>query len=200
MTHEEKNKLEEQDIIEEIQEELQEIENDDGTINEEKLEEITDIEDNIDEEINEPEEKLNLVDEKCRDILARTMADFDNFKKRTERDKQDMIFFLKQDIFIKILPRLDDLERIIKNTPDDLQNNPLYEWVISMQTKLVEDLKKMWVKQFNSNWEKINPEMHDVMTAVPWKEKDIIFDEFEKGYMLGDKVLRAAKVIVWAGE
>ena len=64
---------------------LQKIENDDGTINEEKLEEITDIEDNIDEEINEPEEKLNLVDEKCRDVLARTMADFDNFKKKIGR-------------------------------------------------------------------------------------------------------------------
>jgi molecular chaperone GrpE len=55
------------------------------------------------------------------------MADFDNFKKRTERDRDDMIFFLKQDIFKKILPRLDDLERIIKNTPKDLQDNPLFE-------------------------------------------------------------------------
>jgi molecular chaperone GrpE len=131
MTYEEKNKLEEQDINEEIQEELKEIENNDGTINEEKLEEIIDIEDDIEddieEEINNSEEVSNIMDEKCKDVLARTMADFDNFKKRTERDKQDMIFFLKQDIFIKILSRLDDLERIVKNTPEELQDNPLYE-------------------------------------------------------------------------
>lgn len=187
MTNEEKNKLEEQDIIDEMLEEIDEIENDDGTINEEKLEEAAN-----------PEEKLK--EEKCQDVLARTMADFDNFKKRTERDKGDMIFFLKQDIFKKILPRLDDLERIIKNTPEELQNNPLFEWVVSMQKKLIEDLDKMWVKQFDSVWNEVNPDMHDVMTTVPWKEEGIIFDEFEKGYMLLDRVLRHAKVIVWAWE
>jgi molecular chaperone GrpE (heat shock protein) len=50
------------------------------------------------------------------------MADYENFKKRVERDRQDMIFFLKSDIFKKILPRLDDLERIINNTPDELKD------------------------------------------------------------------------------
>jgi molecular chaperone GrpE (heat shock protein) len=49
------------------------------------------------------------------------MADFENFKKRVERDKQDMIFFLKSDIFKKILPRIDDLERIITNTPEEMK-------------------------------------------------------------------------------
>jgi molecular chaperone GrpE len=79
----------------------------------------------IDEEkINQP---FSAEDEKCKDILARTMADFDNFKKRTERDRTDMIFFLKQDIFKKILPRLDDLDRIIKNTPNELKSNALFE-------------------------------------------------------------------------
>jgi len=60
--------------------------------------------------------------QKLKDLLSRTQADFDNFKKRTERDKEDMIFFLKSDIFKKILPRLDDIERIIKNTPEDMQS------------------------------------------------------------------------------
>jgi molecular chaperone GrpE (heat shock protein) len=50
---------------------------------------------------------------KLKDLLARTQADYNNFKQRSERDRQDMIFFLKQDIFKKILPRIDDLERII---------------------------------------------------------------------------------------
>jgi molecular chaperone GrpE (heat shock protein) len=55
------------------------------------------------------------------------MADFENFKKRTQRDKQDMIFFLKQDIFKKILPRLDDLDRIINNTPEEMKAGAVYE-------------------------------------------------------------------------
>ncbi len=183
MTKEEKNKLEEQDIIEEMEEELEEIEDEEGDIDEEKLEDAI-----------HPEE------EKTKDILARTVADFDNFKKRTERDKGDMIFFLKQDIFKKILPRIDDIDRIIDNTPEDLQDNPLFEWMVSMKTKLIEDLAKMWVKPFDAKWQEVDPDKHDVMTTVPWQKEWIIFDEFEKGYMLADKVLRHAKVIVWAWE
>jgi molecular chaperone GrpE len=60
-------------------------------------------------------------------MLAKVSADFDNYKKRVDRDKLDMIFFLKNDILKKILPRVDDLDRIIKNTPEDLKNNALYE-------------------------------------------------------------------------
>lgn len=179
MTNEEKNKIEEEDIIEQMEDEIEELEND---------------------EVEWNEETISPEDEKCKDILARTMADFDNFKKRTDRDRTDMIFFLKQDIFKKILPRLDDLDRIIKNTPDDLQNNALYEWVISMQSKLIEDLDKMWVKSFKSKWEEVNPDMHDVMTTVSGQKEWIIFDEFEVGYMLNDRVLRHAKVVVWAWE
>jgi molecular chaperone GrpE len=106
----EKNIIEEDDILEQMEDEIEEIENDDGSIDEDKI-----------------KEEVSPEDEKCKDILARTVADFDNFRKRTERDKQDMIFFLKQDILKKILPRLDDLERIIKNTPEELKDNALFE-------------------------------------------------------------------------
>jgi len=179
----EKNKIEQEDILDQMEEEIEEVENEEWEIDEEKI-----------------EESVSPEDEKCKDILARTMADFENFKKRTERDRDDMIFFLKQDIFKKILPRLDDLERIIKNTPKDLQENPLFEWVVSMQSKLIEDLERMWVNAFESKWEEVNPDMHDVMTTVPGKKEWIIFDEFEKWYKLNDRVLRHAKVIVWAWE
>jgi molecular chaperone GrpE len=69
-----------------------------------------------------------------------------------------------------------------------------------MQSKLVSDLDKMWVKPFDSKWETVDPDKHDVMTTVPGQKEWIIFDEFEKGYMLGDRVLRHAKVVVWAWE
>jgi molecular chaperone GrpE len=98
------------------------------------------------------------------------------------------------------LPRLDDLDRIIKNTPNELKSNALFEWIVSMQSKLIEDLDKMWVKSFDSKGEEVNPDKHDVMTTVPGQKEWIIFDEFEKWYVLWDKVLRHAKVVVWAGE
>jgi molecular chaperone GrpE len=114
MTQDEKNKLEEEDILEEMEQEIEEIEDDEGNIDEDKLEEAL-------------EPRVDAEEEKAKDILTRTLADFENFKKRTERDKGEMIFFLKQDIFTKILPRLDDLERIIKNTPEEMQTGALFE-------------------------------------------------------------------------
>lgn len=147
------------------------------------------------EELSEDENKIS----KLQDMLARWQADFENFKKRTERDRDDMIFFLKLDIFKKILPRLDDLERIITNTPQDMQNGALFEWVVSTHKALGKDLAKLGVQAFESKWHTVDPEKHEVMTQVPG-EKDIILDEFEKWFMLGERVLRVAKVVVGSGQ
>lgn len=146
------------------------------------------------EEIVSENEEIN----RLKDLLARQQADNENFKKRVERDKQDMLFFLKSDIFKKILPRVDDMERILTNTPKDLQDNALFDWLQTTYKSLIKDLEKMSVKAFNSKGESVDPDKHDVMTQVPWEE-GVIIDEFEKGYMLGEKVLRHAKVVVESG-
>ena len=98
---------------------------------EEILEEDLDKQAEQETDLYEEQEDIIQEDEsqiaKLKDMLARSAADLENFKKRTERDKADMIFFLKLDIFKKILPRIDDLERIIKNTPEDMQAGAMYE-------------------------------------------------------------------------
>jgi len=136
---------------------------------------------------------------KLKDALTRTQADYENFQKRTERDKTDMIFFLKKDILKKILPRIDDLERIIVNTPVAEQTGPLFEGISATLKSLLKDLKSLGVESFHSKGNTVNPELHEVMTQIPGEEGKII-DEFETGYMLGDKVLRVAKVVVGNGE
>lgn len=166
----------EEDIIEQMEEEIEEIKNEEWSIDEEKLNEAN------------PQ-----VDENS--LLAKIQADFDNYKKRVERDKDDMIFFLKSDIIKKILPRIDDLERILKNTPEDMKSNPLYEWLESTLKKLEDDLSRLWIKSYNCIWEEVDPALHEVITAIPWEKDDIVVDEFEKWYKLWDKVLRYAKVI-----
>ncbi len=186
MTNHDKQEIEDDDILEEMEEEIEDIENEEWDIDDNKL--------------KDTQTWWNTEVDKLKDLLARTSADFENFKKRVERDKADMIFFLKADIFKKILPRIDDLERIIENTPDDMKQWVLFEGILSLQKALLKDINKMWVKSFNSIWEEANPDQHDIMTQVPWKKESIIFDEFEKWYMLNDKVLRHAKVVVWAGE
>lgn len=184
MSNKDKNTVLEEDILENMEDEIEQIESEEKAKEEMQNEEM--------------EAKAETETDKTKEILAKTLADFDNYKKRVERDKNEMIFFLKADILKKILPRLDDLDRILKNTPEEQKSSALFEWVLSMQKKLIWDLEKMWVKPFDSIWQTVNPDFHDVMTAVPGQEKDIIFDEFEKWYLLEDKVLRHAKVIVWA--
>lgn len=135
---------------------------------------------------------------KLKELLSRTQADYQNFKMRSERDRQDMIFFLKHDIFKKILPRIDDLERMIKNTPEDQKTWALYEWVLVMEKSLKRDLEALGVIPFVSIGDEVNPDKHEVMTQIPSANPGKIVDEFEKWYMLGERVLRVAKVIVWA--
>lgn len=181
--HHDKDELEQQEAMHQATEEADLYEQQEDIIEEQQ------------EEIEKDESEIG----KLKDLLARVQADHDNFKKRTERDKSDTIFFLKMDIFKKILPRLDDLERIIKNTPEDMREGWLYEGVLSLQKALLKDLKGLEVESFDSLWEEVNPDKHEVMTQIPG-EKDKIIDEFEKWYMLGDRVLRVAKVVVGAGE
>lgn len=164
--------------FEEIQEELKEIEEQENSIEEENISDNKQIND-------------------LKEALARKQADYENFKKRVERDREDMIYFMKSDILKKTLPWIDNMERIIKNTPENLQNWALYEWIKALEKQAKSDLEKMWVKTFDSKWTEIDPNKHEVMTQIPGEEW-IIIDEFEKWYLLWEKVLRVAKVIVWS--
>ena len=177
-----KEMLEEQELIEEAEDEIEEVKNKDGSINEDRVEE------------------LSWEEESYKDKYIKLQADFENFKSRTSREKDDMIFFLKQDILLKILPRVDDLERIISNTPDEEKTTSIYEAVVAMEKKIKDDLEKLWVKAFCSKGEEINPDKHEVMTTVPGQKENIICDEFEKWYELNWRILRHAKVVAWAWE
>lgn len=182
MTQNDKNKQNEQEILE-----------NDLTDLKEEISELEEISENNENEIKEESDEII----KLKELLARTQADYQNFKMRSERDRGDMIFFLKYDIFKKILPRVDDLERMIKNTPETEKIWALYEWILALEKALKRDLDILWVKPFISIWEEIDPNKHEVMTQVPWEKSWVIVDEFEKWYMLEDRVLRVAKVIVW---
>jgi len=90
---------------------------------EEELKQIEAIEEKLEQDLSDENDEVV----KLKETIARMQADNQNFKMRVERDRQDMMFFLKNDIFKKILPRIDDLERMIKNTPIDAQETPLFQ-------------------------------------------------------------------------
>jgi molecular chaperone GrpE len=95
---------------------------------EEIVEEIKEIEEN---EIESKSEDNNVSSNNevnaLKEALARKQADYENFKKRVERDREDMIHFMKSDILKKTLPWLDNIERIIKNTPEEMKNGVVFE-------------------------------------------------------------------------
>lgn len=159
------------------------------------VEEINEIEEN---EVESEENNVSSNSEinALKEALARKQADYENFKKRVERDREDMIHFMKADILKKTLPWLDNIERIIKNTPEDMKNWAVFEWILAVEKSIKADLEKMWVRCFESVWCEIDPDKHEVMTQVPGEAGKIV-DEFEKWYVLWDKVIRVAKVIAW---
>lgn len=172
-----------------------------NTNNEDLMEENNLNQEQTQEEISWDDENISSWNDEIsllKEALARNQADFLNYKKRVERDREDTIFFIKSDVFKKILPRIDDLERILKNTPEDQKNTPIYEWVSILKNNFLKNLESLWVIPFTSVWEEVNPEKHEVMTQIPSDKPWIIVDEFETWYMLWDRVLRVSKVVVWA--
>jgi len=181
-----KDAIEEKELMEEAEAKIEELKNEDGEISEEKVEEA---------QGNENPQVTQL-----KEALLKSQADYENFKRRTSRDKDEMVFFIKSKVINPILKRVDDIERIIKNTPEEEKETPIFKAIEALEKSLKKDLADMWVKEFISLWEEVDPNKHDVMTQIPGKAENIICDEFEKGYNLDDKVLRIAKVVVGAGE
>lgn len=165
---------------------------------ESELQDLEEAQDTVQDQDGSTSWDENSSDEvaKLKEQLARTQADYANFKMRSERDRQDMIFFLKYDIFKKILPRIDDLERMIKNTPEEQRVWALYEAILAQEKAFKKDLENLWVVAFESLGQEVDPDKHEVMTQIPSGTPWVIVDEFEKWYMLGERVLRVAKVIV----
>ncbi|MDD2487303.1 MAG: nucleotide exchange factor GrpE [Candidatus Gracilibacteria bacterium] len=165
--------------------------------------EIRDLEEN---EFNERKEELDMDFSKVteelnssKDSLARAQADYQNLLRRVERDKQDMGTYITSNVILRILPFVDNLDRIITGTPEDLQGNSVFEGVKSTYSGIIKTLENLGIRSFDSIGNELDVELHEVMSQLPGKE-GIIIQEFEKGYKMGDKVIRHAKVIVGNGQ
>lgn len=149
----------------------------------------------------EATEKLNPENNEIatlRDQLARAQADYQNLKMRGERDRADMVHFLTEKLLSPLLTQIDNLDRAVK-IKDGVTDDAFVDGVRAVQSGLQKYLENQGVKAFDSVGQEVDPDKHEVLSQAPGKE-GIIVTEFEKGYMLGDRVLRHAKVIVGSGE
>ena len=133
-----------------------------------------------------------------QDQLLRKVAEFDNYKKRTEREAIAWIQNANEQLIIKLLPVLDDMERSLSHRKQEDNSESFIEGAELIYKKLLDILDKEGLKQMVSVGEEFNPEQHDALLQVEKKGIDSgkIIEEHLKGYLLNDKVIRHAQVLV----
>jgi len=133
------------------------------------------------------------------DRLLRLQADFENTRKRLEKDKQDFLKFANEDIILELLTVLDDLERTVSLSQTKHQDLEAFLKGIEMiLARLYELLKEHGVKSIEANGKLFDPHYHEALMQVEDQEvpEHTIVEELQKGYLLNDRVIRTAKVKV----
>jgi molecular chaperone GrpE len=153
----------------------------------------------------ELEEKNRLLEEKekeleeLRDLYIRKLAEFDNYRKRTQREFVELVRNANADLILQILPVVDDFERSLKALEGQNENFSAFaEGVRMIYQKLMGVLEKQGVKKIESVGKPFDPEKHEALLQVEAEgvEPNTVVEEHQPGYFLNDKVLRHAKVIV----
>ncbi|MGN0030188.1 MAG: nucleotide exchange factor GrpE [Marinilabiliaceae bacterium] len=133
------------------------------------------------------------------DKYLRTCAEYDNYRKRTVREKADLLKSAGSDIILGLLPVVDDLERALGHINEASDIEALKEGVGLIYKKFNDYLAKRGVTEIETKGLPLDTNVHEAITMIPAPTPDMkgkILDCTEKGYKLGDKVLRFAKVVV----
>jgi molecular chaperone GrpE len=152
------------------------------------------------EEPRTAEEELVFV----REQLLRTAAELQNYRRRTEQVRASETAFTRAVTIEPFLGILDDLERSLEASPDDSDDMPsdiLRDGVAMVHRKFLDELQRMGVTQIKSVGETFDESLHEALMqqpAAPGVEPGTIVHEVQKGYRLGDRILRHSKVIVAA--
>ena len=127
------------------------------------------------------------------------LAEFDNFRKRTMREKQDLIKNGAEKAMLELLPVIDDMERALQAIDEGGDIDSLKEGVTLIHNKFMKYLESQQVKPMNSTGEDFDSEVFEAVTMFPApdeSQRGKVIDTVLKGYMINDKVLRHAKVVV----
>jgi len=145
-------------------------------------------------------EKLQLEVSQLNDKYLRLYSEFENFRRRTQKEKLELYKTAGEDIIKSLLPVMDDFERAKKSIDDGGDIDSLKQGVDLIFNKMVQVFKANGAEPMESSVGKnFDSEIHEAITQIPApskKEKGKVMDEIEKGYMLKDKVIRYAKVVV----
>jgi len=188
-----KDRIEEMDEIKDMLSQDEALANEEGTgSNSEPNEEG-------EEESVSKEELLEIELEKEKDKFLRLFAEFENYKKRTSKERIDLFRTAGQEVITSLLPVMDDFERALKELSKSSEKD-LFKGVELIHNKFKETLKAKGLEEIKAKeGDSFDAEIHDAITQIPAPSKKLkgrIIDVVEKGYRLGDKVIRHPKVVV----
>jgi molecular chaperone GrpE len=151
--------------------------------------------DEKDSKITELQAKVNELNDK----YLRLYSEFDNFRKRTAKEKVELMQTAGEDVFKNILPVLDDFERAIKANSSTTDIKAINDGVNLVYNKFKSTLTQKGLEEMKTVGEVFNPDLHEAITNIPAPSEDQkgkVVEELEKGYMLNGKIIRFAKVVI----
>ena len=182
--NEDKNSLEEQEeMLENSTSEQESV----GQENETQENELSDL------------EKKDLEIKELNDKYLRLYSEFDNFRRRTQKEKLELYKTAGEDIFKDLLPVMDDFERAKKSMEDTKEYDSLKVGVDLIYNKFLTVFKNNGVEPMDAQGKEFDSEIHEAITQIPAPSKKLkgkVVDVVEKGYILKEKVIRYAKVVV----
>lgn len=198
--------MEEKDIEKEIEIEdgnekqsSNEVNTDNSAQETDKESDSTDINDNCDEEEKDPMEKLQEELAELKDQYLRKVAEFENYRKRTLKEKTELILNGAEKTVDAILPVVDDMERAMANAEKTDDVDAMKEGMDLIFKKLMKTLEGLGVKKIETDNKDFDTDFHEAVAMVPGMgddKKGKVIDCVQTGYTLNDKVIRHAKVAV----
>ena len=156
---------------------------------------------NISESVKSKEVDINLEDQLNleKDKFLRLFAEFENYKRRTAKERIELFSTASEEVMISLLPILDDFDRASVEIEKDKENETL-KGVLLIKNKLFDSLKSKGLNMIEiKKGDEFNADDHEAVTQIPAPSKDLqgkIIDVIEQGYKLGEKVIRYPKVVI----
>lgn len=136
-----------------------------------------------------------------KSLLQRVQADFENYKKRTQKEREEFTKYANTDMILRILPVLDNFKLALSHQPKELKGDGWVEGIWHIERQLEQILTDEGVKKIPTEGQKFDPNLHEAVEEVASEgPPHQIVEEVLAGYMLGDKIIRHAKVKVSSGD
>src|SRR3972149_3422558 len=144
-------------------------------------------------------EKIQEELEELKDKYLRLSAEFDNYRKRTLKEKMELTKYASEETLKDLLPVIDDFERALNNINEAVDMNAIKDGMKLIGNKFKNFLSQKGLKEIDALHQEFNMDLHEAITKIPAPEEKLkgkIVDVIEKGYFLNDKVIRFSKVVI----